>query len=373
MSREEFEPLPSEYRVRADGAAIIGGAVVFFISGFLFNSQSAHPSSLIILALIAAVTAVAAAIAASDSFDDAIDHQELICRVRCGARTSGLGALVCAGSTVFAARVFASQGSAVATIIPSLLSILPSAFCGIMAAGFAAGIRVPKSARREPSRKDDRGGFTVFIVLLAASAFSAAFIPQEQSTTPAPFVASNATPSQMPAPASVWRSQTPAQTPYSETTVAPTPLVRWTPAVFETPTPTYPRSIEPNDPIYAAIYNFVMQHHNKINDGDIRGLLADYADEVVYFHNGTVKRDRIFQDEYTSRAKYRRYSEQVMQPINISEMSPHRYHAQYQIVYDGQKLNNQQTTGVAPVHLFISDSGNGLQIVSQQRELESGE
>jgi len=385
MSRPDFVPLPPEFRARANVAAGISGGVAFIVAGFLFSPQTGGPRSLAILAAIALIAVVAASIAASDNFDDAIDHQELVWRVQCGSRAAALSALVSAGMIVLGARVFGSQGAAFGVFIPSALSILPSYFFALLAAAIAAGVRVPAAIPRESQRKDNGSGVGLMAVLVSAAGFASMLVPPGAPATVSASTVSNAprppfTYAPSAAPNVSGRSEiiqpptpAPVQTPYSHTAIAATPLPAWTPTVFNTPPPTYPRSLDTNDPAFAVIHAFIVNHHNTINRGDLNALMQDYADEVVYFRNGVVNRAAIYRDERASRSRYRQYVEQIIYPIQVSELSPGHYHAQYQIAFSAQKMNNQMTSGTAPVHLYVKDAGNGLRIVSQQNQIEHGE
>lgn len=125
--------------------------------------------------------------------------------------------------------------------------------------------------------------------------------------------------------------------------------------------------------MYQTIWNFVINHHKKINRGGPNMVIADYADQVNYFEHGTVDRSYIYRDEVVSREKFRGWSEVVMQPVVIDELESDHYVAAYQIVYDANKPTGQHVSGVSQVYLFVRQFPDGLKIVSQQSRLESGE
>jgi hypothetical protein len=129
------------------------------------------------------------------------------------------------------------------------------------------------------------------------------------------------------------------------------------------------RVLDPDEPTHQTISQFILSHHAKANHGDLNALVNDYADQVVYFKNGTVDRSFIFRDEAKSRAAYRQMSESIIYPITITELPHQRYQAHYQITYEGIKKDNRRITGTSDVYLSLAITPNGLTILSQQSSL----
>jgi hypothetical protein len=159
-------------------------------------------------------------------------------------------------------------------------------------------------------------------------------------------------------------------TPTPKFAPSPEPAQQATPAPQQ---PSYPRRVEPNDYAYNAVVSFVTAHHNKANRGDLNALVADYADQVNYFGNGSADRAFIFRTEAKSRGGFRQMSEAIISAIEITELAPQHYRAYYQIAFQAVKKNNQRVSGTSNVYLFLKPGPRGLQIVSQQKQLESGE
>jgi hypothetical protein len=382
------QPIPAEYRVRADWAAVLAGLVAFLFATFVLSGpEKAPPSSILVLAFLTALSAGTGFVGAWNSVPGPVRPQELTCLVRCGARAGALGALIGAGMIVMAARLFASPITAIALLVPCALSILPSSFAGVIAAAIAAGVRLPAlpPVQRPDSAPTGRG-FIAFATLASAAGFLSIFIPSSQS------VSSNTDlPPEQPGvvqtgPAA-WSSPQPATATPDTRTPADTidengeyekDVGRWSPYItptptvppqfrfLETPSPNFPRRLQSNEEEYQKLYAFIANHHDKINRGDLGGLTLDYDDYCYYFQHGSVGRTYIHRAETASRSKYWQYHEVIAQPVEIEEIEPHRYEAHYKIFYDGIKRNHQQIRGVSDVYLFVKPYSHGFLIIRQQ-------
>ena len=93
----------------------------------------------------------------------------------------------------------------------------------------------------------------------------------------------------------------------------PAPIQEVPESPTPTPTATYSPSSLPETTTTQAAYDyrrFVLQHLQKCSNGDVSGIVADYADSVDYYENGRVTPSFIAQDrrKYVSSWPRCRYS-----------------------------------------------------------------
>jgi hypothetical protein len=420
MRPSDSSGLPVEHRMRANWTAAVVGLSAFPLASFALIGPQAHPSGFLILMFITGLTAVAGFAAAWNNYPGVADRVDLLHSVRRGVRSAWLAAPVAAGMTMLAARSFGAPFAPFAIFLPCLLSILPANFVGMLMAAFAASLQVRRDSSRNPVRYQNSGdGFQTFLVVTSLAGFMSVLAPQRpplaesNDSAARPHTSSNrrqisnlAYGGPTTPPSTQFEEYTPepsatlqpihSETPYaryspadpspSDTPHAPSarPYARHSPVgatISETPfeqSSASDMSMPPNntehdvgqisesDPMYQAIFQFVVAHHKKINRGTVDMVASDYADRVTYFNHGDVDRAFVYRDEAASRSKFLSWSEVIMQPVKISACEPGDYAAEYQIVYDATKRNGQHITGVSSVHLLMKRFPDGLKIVSQR-------
>lgn len=204
MRPSDTSLLPVGYRLRADLVACVAGVLSLPISAVINKAPLGSTNLGVLLLTIALATAAGIACVLANA--DATGTRHLFFLVRASARAAALAALLAAAMTILAARLFVSQGAALVKWIPALLSILPAAFCGMVAGALAAGVRLPTLPKNDLASTDSSQGRWPVIAILAvlcAAGFLSALVPQRRSQ-----ITSALTPSRS---LISWKYQKPAQ------------------------------------------------------------------------------------------------------------------------------------------------------------------
>jgi hypothetical protein len=420
MASSQNPFIPPEYRKYANGMTVILGLVAFALDAFFIGAigHGTPLPSVAVLLLTVTFAAAAALLCVWQMNRFGLDAVEIRYLLRAGARAGVRTAFVVAALVVLATGLFASAIAALAAVVPALLSILPAAFVAMLSAAVAAGIRMPNARRTRSSLAGGEVQLSKAILILAGvcvaalllffglprlnelgnsrsggqgfthavlhnslphseglhlpntsrSSFSYQLFPETPPplSSTEPFLDTRSSPSPPQAQTPTFSVQTntinePASQPLSPRIQNPTSQS------------VDPRTLSPHEPMYNTIWNFVMNHHQKMSGASLDSMINDYADQVVYFHRGVVDRAYIYRDEAAQRVKLRNWREVVIQPVTVVELEPDHYEASYRILYDADKRTGQHVSGVMPVYLFLREFPNGLKIVSQQVHLESGE
>jgi len=123
-----------------------------------------------------------------------------------------------------------------------------------------------------------------------------------------------------------------------------------------------PKLVQPADPKFVDFINF---HHRKSSDGNINGLLDDYADRVDSFQDGFVDHAFLRDAEKKYHAPGHIVSEKVVGEIRETLIAPDRIRAEYPLQSVLIKPDTSWTRGVSDVTLEIQVTSNGLRIVKQ--------
>ncbi len=116
----------------------------------------------------------------------------------------------------------------------------------------------------------------------------------------------------------------------------------------------------------AQIEQFVFAHHAKSSQGDIDGLVSDYADRIDDLDYGMVDRDFIRSDETKYHGPGVRISERVGGQISIETLNGNAFVARYQLLFERQTPAGKLTTGVSQVELGILETPGGPKITRQR-------
>jgi hypothetical protein len=116
-----------------------------------------------------------------------------------------------------------------------------------------------------------------------------------------------------------------------------------------------------------AIRDFVLAHHKKATEGNIAGMVADYADKVDHFQNGVVDRDFILKDEIAYHAKYIYVDEEVKGEIKTRDLPNGVVEVSYLLLVSWQKrADNELGGGEFDVTLEVGKADGRLQILKHR-------
>ncbi len=118
------------------------------------------------------------------------------------------------------------------------------------------------------------------------------------------------------------------------------------------------------------VVRFVAAHHKKSLDGDVQGMVADYADKVDYFTNGVVDRDWIMRDEATYHNSHFMFEEQVIGDVRVKHATQSNgYEASYDLRVKAQNMATRKPIdGVFSVRLVITHTSEGMRIILHHSE-----
>lgn len=116
----------------------------------------------------------------------------------------------------------------------------------------------------------------------------------------------------------------------------------------------------------ATLTDFVRNHHVKSSQGDISGLIADYAPQVDYFDHGVIGPDFIRKDELAYHAPGYTIAEAVGNEISISPLENNLYVVSYTLDFSRQRSDGSGFYGVSEVELQVLFSEEGPKITHQR-------
>lgn len=124
----------------------------------------------------------------------------------------------------------------------------------------------------------------------------------------------------------------------------------------------------------AKVRAFVVDHHSKATQGDLAGLLANYAETVDFLDKGNISRDRIGADESAHRARWPKGEEVVQGDIRLSREGS-LWRASYTMMFRNENNAGGWQKGLADLTLDVSVSPDGMRIVAQKavvRDVQEG-
>ncbi|TDU80788.1 hypothetical protein EI77_00085 [Prosthecobacter fusiformis] len=125
----------------------------------------------------------------------------------------------------------------------------------------------------------------------------------------------------------------------------------------------------------AKVRAFLIDHHNKASQGDLAGLLANYAETVDFLDKGNLSRDRIGADESAHRTRWPKGEEVVQGGIHISREGFSLWRASYTMMFRNENSAGGWQKGLADLTLDVSVSPDGMRIVAQKavvRDVQEG-
>jgi hypothetical protein len=114
----------------------------------------------------------------------------------------------------------------------------------------------------------------------------------------------------------------------------------------------------------------VAAHHKKSLEGDVQGMVADYADKVDYFTNGVVDRAWILRDEATYHNSHLMFEERVVGDVTVKHATQgDGYTVSYDLRVQAQNLGTRKAVGgVFSVKMVITHTSEGMRIMLQHSE-----
>ena len=118
------------------------------------------------------------------------------------------------------------------------------------------------------------------------------------------------------------------------------------------------------------IVRFVAAHHKKSLEGDVKGMVADYADKVDYFTNGLVDRAWILRDEATYHNAHLMFEERVIGDVTVKHSTQgDGYAVSYDLRLQAQNMGTRKPIdGVFSVRMVITHTSEGMRIILQHSE-----
>jgi hypothetical protein len=118
------------------------------------------------------------------------------------------------------------------------------------------------------------------------------------------------------------------------------------------------------------VVRFVAAHHKKSLDGDVQGMVADYADRVDYFTNGVVDRAWILRDEATYHNSHFMFEERIMGDMKVTHATQgDGYEAAYDLRVQAENMGTRKPVGgVFSVKMVITHTSEGMRIILQHSE-----
>lgn len=121
-----------------------------------------------------------------------------------------------------------------------------------------------------------------------------------------------------------------------------------------------------------AIEAFVKRHHQNATLRRLDDFVSDYAATGVdYFTNGIVDRDFIRKGHEAYQDKWRRITEVVKSPIDISRLRNNRYQVHYRMDFRQTKVDGSWASGTSVIALILRSTPSGLKIVDQKAKVHN--
>jgi hypothetical protein len=113
------------------------------------------------------------------------------------------------------------------------------------------------------------------------------------------------------------------------------------------------------------VVRFVAAHHKKSLEGDVQGMVADYADKVDYFTNGMVDRAWILRDEATYHNSHLMFEEKVIGDVTVKHATQgDGYEVSYKLRVQAQNMGTRKPVdGIFSVRLVITHTSEGMRII----------
>jgi serine/threonine protein kinase len=150
-------------------------------------------------------------------------------------------------------------------------------------------------------------------------------------------------------------------------TPAPAPASTVAAKFYSPPSYSPPPSVPTRD-LRAEIEKFVYEHHRKSVNGDIAGMLADYAERVDYYENGFVDRSFIAKDRQTYSTAWPSMKISGMGNFRINETpGSNRVTVWFDYRFDATNKKGIHSLGDAANVWILDTSFGGLKIVSEKQ------
>jgi hypothetical protein len=121
-------------------------------------------------------------------------------------------------------------------------------------------------------------------------------------------------------------------------------------------------------PVEQMIVTFIAQHHQKSSQGDVNGLVADYADRVDHFDHGIVDREFILRDELDYHSPGNRVTETIITTPTVTPIGNGIYSAAYSLSFLRVRPDHHWTKGISDIQLQIEMTPAGPRISSQKSQ-----
>lgn len=147
----------------------------------------------------------------------------------------------------------------------------------------------------------------------------------------------------------------------------PTPGIQNETPTFIPPLPVKTANSAPQANRFSEkdVVNFINFHHRKSSNGDIVGLMNDYADRVEHYNAGVVDRAFVQAQEEKYQAPGHTIFERVSGQIRQTTLAPDKIRVEYPLQFVRISPDGSWTKGVADVTLEIQAAMGGLRIVKQ--------
>ncbi len=124
-----------------------------------------------------------------------------------------------------------------------------------------------------------------------------------------------------------------------------------------------------------TLSEFIRLHHLKSSNGDVDGLVSDYADQVDHFDHGLVDREYIRKDETEYHAPGVKLSENIVTLPVTRKIDANHFWATYSIYYNRVRPDGRWLKGYADIILQVELTSEGPRITYQratQRNQQKG-
>lgn len=118
------------------------------------------------------------------------------------------------------------------------------------------------------------------------------------------------------------------------------------------------------------VVRFVAAHHKKSLNGDVQGMVDDYAERVDYFTNGFVDRAWIFRDEQAYHSAHLMFEERILGDVTVKYADRgNGYVVTYDLRVQAQNQGTRKLVeGVFSVRMVITHTSEGMRIILQHSE-----
>ena len=137
------------------------------------------------------------------------------------------------------------------------------------------------------------------------------------------------------------------------------------PKLTERPSPPEPTPVKGEN---AEVQSFLENHHRKASQGDVQGMVADYADLVDFLNKGKILKEQIAKEEYSHRELWPKGHELIQGEIKI-EQSGEQWKATYSVDFRNEAKDGEWQSGVVDLEIKLMRFSSGLKIVSQKGEV----